>query len=197
MNTLIHMCWAVALPALLQEEKGIMKKTFIWPSSLLLLCAVWVKLIKNITGSADGLFPENLGPIRVLDHLSWTMAMVHIYKTCSNPAELLRTQQRQGSPETYTPYPHPFQIMSFTFITSEGSPLSPVPGISMVPLTSASENLTTTWNTYHPKKVQELLWCTKSWVGTPRQCRNTVVKRELNHTTNGVTFQSCKEQVHT
>lgn len=50
-NTLIHMCWAVALPALLQEEKGIMRKAFIWPSSLLHFCAAWVKLIKNITGS--------------------------------------------------------------------------------------------------------------------------------------------------
>lgn len=139
MNTLIHMCWAVALPALLQEEKGIMKKTFIWPSSLLHLCAVCVKLIRNITGFADGLFPENLGPIRVLDHLSWTTAMVHICKTCSNPAEPLRTQQRQGTPGIHTPYPHRFQIMSFTFITSEGSPFSPVPGISRVPLTSASE----------------------------------------------------------
>lgn len=163
MNTLIHMCWAVALPALLQEEKGIMKKTFIWPSSLLLhLCAVWVKLVKNITGSSDALFPDNLGLIRVLDHLNWTTAMVHIYKTCSNPAEPLRTQQREGTPGIHTPYPHPFQIMSFTFITSEGSPFSPVPGISTVPLTSASENFRTTWNTYHPKKVQVLLWCTKS-----------------------------------
>jgi len=84
------------------------------------------------------LFPENLG-IRVLDHLSWTVAMVHIYKMCSNPAEPLRRQQRQGTPGIHTPYPHPFQIMSFTFITSEGSPFSLAPGIFRVPLTSASE----------------------------------------------------------
>lgn len=168
MNTLIHMCWAVALPALLWEEKGIMKKTFIWPSSLLHLCAVWVELIKNFTGSADGLFPENLGLIRVLDHLSQTTAMVHIYKMCSNPAEPLTTQQRWGTPGTHTPYPHPFQIMSFTFITSERSPLLPVPGVSSVPLTSASENLTNTWNTYHPQKSTGAIIIYQELSGDPK-----------------------------
>lgn len=82
----------------------------------------------------------------------------NVLKSCRTSQNTAETRDARN---THT-IPHPFQIMSFTFITSEGSPFSPVPGISTVPLTSASENFRTTWNTYHPKKVQVLLWCTKS-----------------------------------
>lgn len=87
-----------------------MKKTFIWLSSVLHLCVVWVKLIKNITGSADVLFPENLGHIKVFDLLRWTRAMVQRYKMCSNPAETHRKQRNRNthtiieSPSDYVLY---------------------------------------------------------------------------------------------
>lgn len=74
----------------------------------------------------------------MLDHLRWTTAMFDIHKMCSNPTQPLRMQERQGILGIHTLHPHPFQIMSFTFITSEGSPF--------LPLLSPSyfKNLTTT-----------------------------------------------------
>lgn len=92
-----------------KRKKGMMKKTFIWLSSLLHLCAVWVKLIKNVTGTADvskfwgPYWPQNSGPIKVFGVLRLSRAMVQSYKMCSNPAETHRKQQRQWIPGTHTP----------------------------------------------------------------------------------------------
>lgn len=92
-----------------KRKKGMMKKTFIWLSSLLHLYAVRVKLIKNVTRSANGskfwgpYWLQNLGPMRVFGLLRLSRAMVQSYKMCSNPAETHRKQQRQGIPGTHTP----------------------------------------------------------------------------------------------
>lgn len=88
--------------------------------------------------------------------------------------------------------PPSLSIIFFIFITSEGSP---VPSISRVPLTSASEKSHNYMKRTIPRKYKCYYDASRFKWGSQDNTKALWSNKELNHATNGITLQSHKEKI--